>query len=90
MGYQVKGEFILNREMYISRNDEVFTGVCGGIAEFFGFKSSTLRIVFIIFTLLGYANVTVMLYISLIFLMPNKDNYQHMEWKSNIEKIKTM
>lgn len=56
--------------MYLSESDSVLGGVCGGISEFFGFNSTTLRIVFVIFVILGGGSVA--LYIALLFLMPRK------------------
>ena len=58
------------KKMYLSESDSVLGGVCGGISEFFGFNSTTLRIVFVIFVILGGGSVA--LYIALLFLMPRK------------------
>ncbi|MFQ9311345.1 MAG: PspC domain-containing protein [Paraclostridium sordellii] len=60
----------MGRKMYLSESDSVLGGVCGGISEFFGFNSTTLRIVFVIFVILGGGSVA--LYIALLFLMPRK------------------
>ncbi|AUN13629.1 phage shock protein C [[Clostridium] sordellii] len=60
----------MERKMYLSESDSVLGGVCGGISEFFGFNSTTLRIVFVIFVILGGGSVA--LYIALLFLMPRK------------------
>lgn len=60
----------MERKMYLSESDSVLGGVCGGISEFFGFNSTTLRIVFVIFVILGRGSVA--LYIALLFLMPRK------------------
>ncbi|MEG2786845.1 MAG: PspC domain-containing protein [Romboutsia sp.] len=60
----------MQNKMYLSENDSVIAGVCGGISEFFGFNSSTLRIVFVIFSLLG--GWLIMPYIALVFLMPKR------------------
>lgn len=55
-------------KMYISNKDSVFAGVCGGVAEFFGFNSTTLRIVFVLLAIMD--GIGIFLYIALIFLMP--------------------
>ena len=39
--------------MYLSVTDSKIVGVCGGISEFFGFNSTTLRIVFVLFAIMG-------------------------------------
>jgi phage shock protein C len=36
-----------------SRNDRVFAGVCGGLAEFFGISAFWFRLAFVIATLPG-------------------------------------
>ena len=60
----------MEKKMYLSESDSVLGGVCGGISEFFGFNSTTFRIVFVIFVILGGGSVA--LYIALLFLMPRK------------------
>lgn len=60
----------MQNKMYLSENDSVIAGVCGGISEFFGFNSSTLRVVFVIFSLFG--GWLIMPYIALVFLMPKR------------------
>lgn len=57
-------------KMYISNTDARLLGGCGGIAEFFWFDSTTLRIIFIIFVFNGGRSI--LLYTALAFLMPNK------------------
>ncbi|MGL5755541.1 MAG: PspC domain-containing protein [Paraclostridium sp.] len=60
----------MQNKMYLSENDSVIAGVCGGISEFFGFNSSTLRVVFVILSLLG--GWLIIPYIALVFLMPKR------------------
>lgn len=49
-----------------SSRDRVISGVCGGIAEFFGISSLAVRIVFILLP------STVFLYIVLALIMPEE------------------
>ncbi len=58
-------------KMYFSETDAKIAGVCGGISEFFGFNSTTLRVVFVIFALMD--GISIFLYIALIFLMPKRN-----------------
>ncbi|RDY28146.1 PspC domain-containing protein [Romboutsia weinsteinii] len=60
----------MQNKMYLSEKDNKLTGVCGGIAEFFGFNSTVLRVIFVLFILMDFASVPI--YIALIFLMPNR------------------
>lgn len=61
----------MTNKMYLSETDAMLAGVCGGIAEFFGFNSKTLRIVFVLFGLMD--EITILPYIALIFLMPKRN-----------------
>lgn len=54
--------------LYKSNSNKVIAGVCGGISEYFGFNSTTLRILFFLFS-----PITFWLYISLIVLMPTNN-----------------
>lgn len=56
----------MNKYLYKSKRNKEISGVCGGIAECFGFNATTLRILFVIFI-----GVTFWLYIVLLFLMPS-------------------
>ena len=55
------------KKLYKSRTDSKISGVCGGIAEYFGWKASFVRLAFMVFTLLGGSGV--LLYIVLAILM---------------------
>ncbi len=54
-----------------STYDSVLTGVCGGIAEAFGWDSNLIRIAFVLFTFFG-AGTSIILYIVLALLMPKE------------------
>lgn len=53
-----------------SRTDRIIAGVAGGIAKYFQIDSTIVRIIFI---LLAFAGIGVVLYIILIFVMPNEE-----------------
>ena len=40
------------KRLYRSRNDRLLAGVCGGIAEYFGWDPTAVRLVFIVSCLL--------------------------------------
>lgn len=50
-----------------SNSDKILFGVCSGLAKSLGVSATLIRIIFIIFGLVG-------LYVLLIFIMPN-DQY---------------
>lgn len=57
----------METKLYKSNNNIAIAGVCGGIAEYFGFDATLLRIIW--FLGLG---VTFWLYIALWILMPSR------------------
>ena len=50
-----------------NRYDKMISGVCSGIADFFGWEARNVRLAFMVFTLLGGSGI--LLYIILAFLM---------------------
>jgi len=52
-----------------SRTDKMLFGVCGGIAEYWGWDSTIVRIIFVIATLLGMGS-PIIFYLILIVIMP--------------------
>lgn len=62
-----------NSKLTKTGNDRVITGVCGGLARFFGMDSSIFRIIFALCTLLGVGS-PIIIYIILAVIMPD-DSY---------------
>lgn len=60
---------ILPMKLTKSTHDRLITGVCGGIAEYFGWDTSLVRIAFVLFTFFGMGSA-VLIYLVLTFLMP--------------------
>ncbi|MEW9501122.1 PspC domain-containing protein [Jeotgalibacillus marinus] len=56
-------------KLMISSTDKVFTGVCGGIAEFFGMLSTNVRIIFLIGL---FMPLTIVVYFVLNFTLEEK------------------
>lgn len=57
------------RKLYRGRDRKV-AGVCGGIAEYFGWDPSIVRIGWVIFTLIGGSGV--LAYIIAMIIMPER------------------
>ena len=53
--------------------DKKIAGVCGGIAENFGWNVNQLRLVWLVLTLLSFGSM-LLFYIILCFLMPDSAN----------------
>ena len=62
----------MSKKFYLSR-DKKITGVCGGIAERFGWEPSIVRIIaFLLFLL--FRHYILMLYIILWIIMPSENS----------------
>jgi phage shock protein C len=55
-----------------SSTDRIISGVCGGIAEYYGIDSTIIRLILVIFCLLGGSGVLVYLAAALIIPSDNQ------------------
>ncbi|TNE70135.1 PspC domain-containing protein [bacterium] len=53
-----------------STYDKKLFGICGGIANYFGWDATVVRLIFVIGTILGFGSF-ILIYFVLLFLMPN-------------------
>jgi len=51
------GKSIMKKKLYRSEKDSMIAGVCGGIADYFDIDSTLVRLLTVIFVLLGGAGV---------------------------------
>jgi phage shock protein PspC (stress-responsive transcriptional regulator) len=58
------------RPLARSKHDKVIAGVCGGIAESFGWSPTVVRIAYVIVSILSVAFPGILVYLLLWFLMP--------------------
>jgi phage shock protein PspC (stress-responsive transcriptional regulator) len=56
-----------------SRDDRIIAGVCGGIAEWLGWSPTTVRILYILVSVLSAAFPGILVYILLWLFMPERD-----------------
>lgn len=61
----------MKRKLYKSMTDKKISGVCGGIAEYFDFDSTVVRLAWVLFTLLGGSGIIA--YIIAALVMPTND-----------------
>lgn len=54
--------------LYRSNTNRIFGGVCGGLGEYCGIDPTVMRLLFIIFILLG--GITILIYIILWIITP--------------------
>jgi phage shock protein PspC (stress-responsive transcriptional regulator) len=58
----------MDKRLYRSRNDRKLAGICGGIAEHFGWDPTLVRLGWILLTLMGGSGV--LIYLILWVVMP--------------------
>ncbi|HYW36485.1 MAG TPA: PspC domain-containing protein [Balneolaceae bacterium] len=52
-----------------SNTDKMIAGVCGGIAEYIGWDSTIIRVIFVVLTLVGWGT-PILLYLILAIILP--------------------
>ncbi len=67
----MNGQHALRR----STDDRWIGGVCGGIAEFFGFRSDVVRIVYLLVSIASVGFPGTLVYIILWLLIPERGRY---------------
>ncbi len=60
----------MERKLYKSSTNKMLAGVCGGVAEYFGWDATWVRLGLVAFSLLGGAGL--LLYIIAAIIMPNE------------------
>ena len=79
MGQSLNGTMGVPESMTEKRNelkrssDKVIAGVCGGIAERYGWPANRVRLIYVLVSILSAAFPGTIVYIVLWFLMPGPD-----------------
>ncbi|CCY08815.1 MULTISPECIES: PspC domain-containing protein [Porphyromonas] len=60
----------MEKKLYRSSNDRMVGGVCGGIAEYFNIDSSLVRLLWVLFSLMGGSGL--LAYIICLIVIPSK------------------
>ena len=55
-----------------SKNDRVLAGVCGGIAEWLGWSSTAVRILYVVGSIVSVAFPGILAYLVLWLVMPSR------------------
>ena len=58
--------------LYRSRNEKIIAGVCGGIAEWLGWSPGTVRIAYVILSILSVGFPGTIAYVILWIVMPKE------------------
>lgn len=63
----------MNKRLYRDTSNEVFAGVCSGIANYFGMDVTIIRLLWALFTLMGGSGIIA--YIIAAIIIPNQPTY---------------
>jgi phage shock protein C len=63
----------MSKAMLKRSNDRMIAGVCGGIAEWLGWKADRVRVAYVIVSILSIAFPGIIVYLLLWLLMPEAD-----------------
>ena len=63
---------VMEKKLYRSNDRRIF-GVCGGVAEYFGWDPTIVRVLWAVFSFSG--GIGLPLYIILTFIMDNRPDY---------------
>lgn len=58
------------RKIKKSRNDKMLAGVCGGLADYLGWDSTIIRILFVVCALIGVGS-PILIYLILAIVFPD-------------------
>ena len=61
---------MMEKKLYKSRQDKVLGGVCGGIAEYFGIDPVIVRLLVVVFTVMGGAGLIAYIVAAIIIPYP--------------------
>ena len=57
-----------------SRDDRIIAGVCGGIAEWLGWSPTSVRVLYVLVSVLSVAFPGILVYLVLWVLMPERED----------------
>lgn len=62
--------------LYRSRNHRMIAGVCGGLADWLGWRPTTVRILYVVLSIISVGFPGALAYIILWVAMPEQPSYQ--------------
>ena len=62
------------KELRRSRSDRIIAGVCGGLADFFGLSPTSVRVVYVLASILSVAFPGIIVYLILWALIPSEED----------------
>lgn len=65
----------MTKKLYRSKTDVKISGVCGGIAEYFGIDSTIVRVLWVLGSFLTALMFGLLLYVVCVFIIPEDPGY---------------
>lgn len=60
----------LSKRLYRSQSNRVFSGVCGGLGEYFGLDATLIRLGFVFAAVLGWFAPLLVAYLVMVIVVP--------------------
>jgi phage shock protein C len=60
----------LSKRLYRSQTNRVFSGVCGGLGEYFGLDATLIRLGFVFAAILGWFGPLLVAYLVMMIVVP--------------------
>jgi phage shock protein C len=76
LGGDGEGGMDMQKKLHLSSKDKKIAGVCGGIAEYFDFDPTLVRILWVLLSLIGIGFPGILIYIVCWAIMPIHDEYR--------------
>lgn len=67
-----KTQIVMEKKLYRSNTQKMLCGVCGGLAEYFDFDPTLVRVAYVFMSLFAAGFPGLILYIALAIIMPVK------------------
>lgn len=65
----------MERRLYRTRENRVFSGVCGGIGAYFDIDPVIIRLLWVIFSLFGFLIIGIIIYIIAAIIIPEEPEF---------------
>ncbi|WP_139281705.1 envelope stress response membrane protein PspC [Vibrio aerogenes] len=81
---------MMSRHLYRATENKRITGVCAGLANYFGWEAWLVRMIVVSATLLGAGGLTIMAYIALSLMLDKQpESYEQTVEKQRAHKLKS-
>ena len=76
----------MKKKLFRSKKNKILTGLCGGVAEYFGMSSSLLRLIVVLLSC-GSVGIGIIIYFIISFIVPEpRPDYIEVEFEDADDK----